>query len=281
MYFTNPSDTLQYNGSEVAGIKKGDNLTTVIEKLASEVDRLTSELSAVSKQKTVAPASTDSLENKNSFGTTSGFIDSSYSAKVNVTPKSNSVDVFFDLNSIGSGDKTYSRVFVEGFRNGVSTVLVDSDKMSNGFILSPDAFPATMSIEVRRKAQDGSTSIYTTSIPLSSTTKSGDYPVFSKAINSSDLKTQTDVNQFLFDQILSIQKTVANNLNVDGGTKNVATAIAELQSDIEDLKKQDVASSKIIYSNGEGNVTKTLQEAIGDITSSVNALASDSNTKRV
>ena len=274
MFFTNPSDTLHYNGSEIGGVKKGDNLTTVVEKLLSEVDRLNSELSNVSKQKDVVSVSTDILENKNSFGAGSSFKDSSYSAKITVTPKANSVEIFYDLNSIGSGEKTYSRVTVDGYRNGNSAVLVDSDKMANGFLIGPDAFPATMSIEVRRKALNGESLVYTGAVPLSVTTQSGTYPVFAKTLNQSDLKTQTQVNDFLYKEIVSLQNSISNNISTPDGSKTVSQAVVELKNEIEDVKKQDVASSQVVYKNGDGNVTKTLQEAIDDIVSSINTLSS-------
>lgn len=281
MYFTQPTESLHYSGKEVAGIKNGDNLNTVIEKLVGEIDRLNGVIASTSTASKPTDVSTDSLKASNSFGTNALYTDSSYSAKLVVTPKSNSVEVGYDLNAVGAGDRIYSRVVIDGNRNGSNTVLVDSDKMSNGFVLSPDNFPATMTVEVRRKdVQSGETKVYTGSIPISSTTKSGDYPVFSKALNNSNLETQTQVNDFLYQQIVSLQKTVSNSISVDGGSKSVSSAVSELKAEIEDIKRQDVASSKIVYSNGDGNVTKTLQEAINDITSSVNALASNSTTTR-
>jgi hypothetical protein len=275
MFFTNPSDTLHYNGSEIGGVKKGDNLTTVVEKLLSEVDRLNYELAAMSRQTTSGSMSTDSLENKNSFGANSGFKDSSYSAKITVTPKSNSIEVFYDLNEIGSGERTYSRVVIDGYRNSVSTILLDSDKMSSGFLLGPDAFPATMSIEVRRKSETGEMLVYTGSVPLSITMQSGNYPVFTKTLNQSDLKTQTDVNNFLYKEIVSIQNSIKNSITTPDGSKTVSQAVMELKTEIEDVKSRDLSSSTIVYKNGDGNVSKTLKEALSEISDSLNSLNSN------
>jgi len=273
MFFTNPSDTLHYNGSEIGGVKKGDNLTTVVEKLLLEVDRLNSELAAMSRQTTGGSMSTDVLENKNSFGSAPGFRDSSYSAKITVTPKSNSIEVFYDLNDIGTGEKVYSRVIVDGYRNGVMVQLVDSDKMASGFLLGPDAFPATMNIELRRKSETGEMLVYSGTIPLSITMQSGNYPVFTKTMNQSDLKTQTDVNNFLYKEIVSIQNSIKNTITTPDGSKTVSQAVLDLKNEVEDVKKKDIASAQVVYRNGNGNVTKTLQEALDDIVSSVNSLS--------
>ncbi len=272
LFFTTPTSSMHYSGKDVANIKNGDDLNTVVEKLVSEIERLNTELSNATRQGSSTKMSTDSLENKNSFGAAPGYIDSSYTAKLTVTPKSNSIEVFYDLNDIGTGEKLFSRVTVDGYRNGLNALLVDTDKMSSGFVLGPDAFPATMNIEVRRKASTGEMLVYTGTIPMSVTTQSGNYPVFSKSLNKSDLKTQTEVNDFLYKEIVSLQNSVKNTISTPDGSKTVYQELQEIKNEVQSVKGQDVASAQIVYKNGNGNVTKTLQEALDDIVSSVNAL---------
>jgi len=273
LYFTTPTNSMHYSGKDVANVKNGDDLNTVIEKLAGEIDRLNTELANATRGNSSAKMSTDSLENKNSFGAAPGYIDSSYTAKLTVTPKSNSIEVFYDLNDVGTGEKLFSRVTVDGYRNGLNALLVDTDKMSSGFVLGPDAFPATMNIEVRRKASNGEMLVYTGTIPMSVTTQSGNYPVFSKSLNKSDLKTQTEVNDFLYKEIVSLQNSVKNTISTPDGSKTVYQELQEIKNEVQSVKGQDVASAQIVYKNGNGNVTKTLQEAIDDIVTSVNSLS--------
>ena len=273
LYFTTPTNSMHYSGKDVANIKNGDDLNTVIEKLAGEIDRLNAELVNATRGNSSTKMSTDSLENKNSFGAAPGYIDSSYTAKLTVTPKSNSIEVFYDLNDVGTGEKLFSRVTVDGYRNGLNALLVDTDKMSSGFVLGPDAFPATMNIEVRRKASNGEMLVYTGTIPMSVTTQSGNYPVFSKSLNKSDLKTQTEVNDFLYKEIVSLQNSVKNTISTPDGSKTVYQELQEIKNEVQSVKGQDVASAQIVYKNGNGNVTKTLQEAIDDIVTSVNSLS--------
>jgi hypothetical protein len=273
LFFTTPASSMHYSGKDIANIKNGDDLNTVVEKLVSEIERLNTELANATKQGSSTKMSTDSLENKNSFGAAPGYIDSSYTAKITVTPKSNSIEVFYDLNDIGTGEKVFSRVTVDGFRNGLSALLVDTDKMSSGFLLGPDAFPSTMNIEVRRKASTGEMLIYTGTIPLSATTQSGNYPVFSKSLNKSDLKTQTEVNDFLYKEIVSLQNSVKNAVSSPDGSKTVYQELQEIKNDVQSVKNQDVASAQVVYKNGEGNVTKTLQEALNDFSDAINTLS--------
>lgn len=262
-YFTEPTDKQHYSGKTIGVISNGDNQTSVLEKLASEIESLKASLSSIGISS--PQSSTDSIENKSSFGGSDRFVSTSYKADITTKANTNSIDITFDLSSaLGDDEKLYSNVSIEGNRAGINAILVSTDKIKSGFSLSPENFPAYITLDLRKRTATGD-EFLSAKLPLNPSGESVSTPLFTRKFGASELKNQTEVNNFLFDRIRSVENSVIQDVNVNNKTYSIQEAITTLLLEIENLKKTDLSSTNITYQNGNGNVSKSISEAISDI----------------
>ncbi len=262
MYFTEPSSKNYHDGRNVGVIKAGDDQTSVNEKLAQEIEKLKTATPQVVDDSVM---DTDKLLVTNGFGSTDGY--SIFQEKFSVTtiPRQNSIGVEYDLaNLVKNATVKSVSVTVEGKRSGLDAVLVKSDKTFSSFNLSPENFPASLSVNV--KVNDGqSDKLITGKMTLNPVGEGGLYTVQVKDFQRSELRTQTEVNNYLNSRVASIEKSL-NSVVVLGNTEyTIQQALSLIWQEIQDLKNMDLSNIKVSYSAGAGNVTKTVGEALTDV----------------
>lgn len=276
LFFTNPSDSSHHSGTSIGVVKNGDTQTSINEKLAKELEELKSKLSQSSS---AAPVSnTDAIENKSGFGTTDNFTSTDSKAKITVTPNAASIDVFYDLtDALGKDTKLYNKVSVEGLKNGSQAIIVDSDKLSSGFSLSPNNFPAYLTIDLRKRTDLGDVFL-SAKVQLVSTGGDLSTNLYSRNFGGTELNTQTKVNDFLFDRVKKVEGSIQNTVTVAGKTKTIQEAINDLHFAVENLKNLDLSDINVTYTNTEsstGSVSKPISEVISDISNRLNELSSN------
>lgn len=267
-YFTEPSSKNYHDGKNIGAIKAGDTQTAINEKLATEIESL--------KTKTSTPQiaddsamSTDKLLVTNGFGSTDSYSVYKEKFSVSTSPKQNSIGVEYDLSNLikDTTVKTVS-VTVEGKRSGLDSILVKSDKTFSSFNLTPDNFPAALSINL--KVNDGqSDKLISGKIPLNPTGESGMYAVNVKDFQRSELKTQTEVNNYLNSRISSLEKSIESVVVLNNKQQTVQEALSLIWQEIQDLKNMDLSNIKVSYQNpsdpNSGKLSKTVGDAISDI----------------
>lgn len=271
-FFTRPTDTIHHNGRTIGVISNGDIQSAVNEKLAAEVE----ELKAKKAEDTITPAmSTSNLKNDSGFGATDLFVDSGKKVTVTTTPGSNTISVFYNLSdALGTDEKILSNVIVEGNRNGVQAVLVDSNKISNSFSIAPDNFPATISFDLRTK-NDTAQNFLSAKITLDPTGSNASYALQSRKFGKSELQTQTQVNDYFYNTLQSVSASNTSSVALDGETVSIQEAISKLWLAIKELQAADLSSTRVSYQNStdsSGNVTKTISEALSEISAKINTL---------
>lgn len=233
-YFEDPTDKLQYNGKEVGVIKKGDSQTTVNEKLAEEIESLKQKLS--SKEPLIG-ASTASVKNDSVFGFDKSLVDSGERLLVNVEPKEDSIYVSYNFNISEGAEKVFSNVSVEGMKSGIQNVIMESNKLSNGFYLSPDNFPASINFNLDQN-RNGTIERLTTRVQLQPTGDNTSYVLYKRNLNKSDLQTQKDVNEFLFREVNRVSKsTEEKKVMYKGSQKDIFEVVVDMANEIAQLKK--------------------------------------------
>ncbi len=237
LYFAKPANTIEHNGKEIGTILKGDSQTVVNEKLAQEIESLKARIVA---PKTDSKIDSSTVINNSGFGQSSNYIDSGKKVKLKVTPAADNINIFYDLASIlEDGWKLeFTRAYVEGNRNGIQTVIADSNKTSSGFNLSPNNFPATIDFEARLKKGD-TIEVLTAKQVLYSAGDDTSYTLYKKELGSNNLTTQKDVNDTLYRDIQNIKKALEPK-TVKVGTENLdyQGAILALKAEIDQLKSE-------------------------------------------
>lgn len=267
-YFTEPTDKQHYSGKSIGVVSNGDSQTSVIEKLAAEIESLKASLSNIGVSS--PQQSTDNVENKSSFGGSDSFVSTPYKVDITSKPNTNSVDITFDLTkALGTDEKLYSNVSIEGNRSGVNAVLVSTDKTKSGFSLSPENFPAYITVDLRKRTATGDEYL-SAKLPINPAGESVSTPLFMRKFGASELKNQTEVNNFLFDRLRTVENSLIQDVNVNNNTYSIQEAITTLALEVENLKKTNLSSVNITYQNGDGNVTKPISEALSDIVTAVN-----------
>jgi len=270
LFNTESSEKIFHSGRNVGALKFGDSQTTINEKLASEIEALKN--SSAPQLVDDSVMNTDKVAVSNGFGYSDSY--SVYQEKFLVTtsPKASSIGVEYDLSNLikNVAVKTVS-VTVEGKRAGEDSVLVRSDKTFSSFNLAPDNFPATLSVSL--KINDGqSDKVINGKVILSPSGESGMYPAQVKDFQKSDIKTQTQVNDYLNSRLASIEKSISNVVYLGGNEYTVQQALSLIWQEIQDLKSLDLSNIKVSYSPGTpGNVTKTIGEALTDVYTDLNA----------
>jgi len=258
-----------HSGKNIGTIKFGDSQSTVNEKLAAEIETLKN--SSVPQLADDSVMDTDKLLVTNGFGSTDSYSTFQEKFLVTTTPKQNSIGVEYDLSNITKGAtvKTVS-VTVEGKRAGLDTILVKSDKVYSSFNLSPDNFPAALSVNV--KINDGqSDKIVTGKVTLNPAGESGLHATKVKDFQRSELKTQTEVNNYLNSRVASIEKSINSTVILGNTEYTIQQALSLIWQEIQDLKNLDLSNIKVSYSSGTpGNVTKTIGEALTDVYTDLN-----------
>lgn len=272
MYFTEPSSKNYHDGKNVGVIKAGDDQTTVNEKLAQEIEKLKTSTPQLVDDSVM---DTDKLLVTNSFGSTDGY--STYQEKFSVTtsPKQNSIGVEYDLaNIVKNATIKGVTVTVEGKRSGLDAVLVKSDKTFSSFNLSPENFPASLTVNV--KINDGqSDKLITGKMTLNPVGESGLYATSVKDFQRSEIKNQTEVNNYLNSRIASIEKSLSNVVVLGTTEYTIQQALSLIWQEIQDLKNLDLSSIKVSYYNTDnhtaGKVTKSIGDAISDVYTELNS----------
>lgn len=272
-FFTNPSDTNYHSGSSVGPIKSGDTQTSVNEKLAAEIEFLKQTMSAQSNSYT--PVDTDKISNKSGFGVSDSFVSTDSKIKISVKPNSATIDVFYDLSSaLGTDEKLFNKVTVEGRKNGSNAIIVDSDKISSGFSLAPENFPAFLTVDLRKRTQSGDEYL-SGKIAINQNGEESSTSLYTRKFGGSDLDTQTKVNDFLFDRLKKVENSVQNTVNISGQTKTIQEAITDLHIAIEGLKNLDLSNINVTYKSTDssnGSVSKTISDALSDISDRLSSI---------
>lgn len=234
-YFEDPTDKLQYTGKEVGAIKKGDSQTTVNEKLAEEIEALKQKLS--SKEPLVG-ASTATVMNESSFGFDKSLIDSGERINIKIEPKEDNIYVSYTFSMSDGAEKLSSNISIEGRKSNLDTILKDSSKLVSGFYLTPDNFPASLIFNLDQK-KAGVLERLTAKVQLQASGDNTNYTVYKRNINTSDLKTQKDVNEFLYQEVNRLNRTSEEKkIFYKGAEKNITDVVFELINEVEVLKKE-------------------------------------------
>jgi len=237
LYFAKPANTIEHNGREIGTILKGDTQTVVNEKLAQEIELLKQQIAAT---KVDSKIDSSTVSNNSGFGQSSNYLDSGKKVKVQVTPAADNINVFYDLSSIlEDGWKLeFVRAYVEGNRNGIQTVIADSNKTSSGFNLSPNNFPAAIDFEARLKKGDA-IEVLTAKQTLYATGDNTSYTLYKKELGTTNLATQKDVNDTLYRDIQNIKKALEpKTVRVGTESLDYQGAILALKSEIDTLKSE-------------------------------------------
>jgi len=251
-FFTNPSDINYHSGSSVGPIKNGDTQTSVNEKLAAEIESLKNQLSQLSNSKPVS--TTDAIENKSGFGISDTFISTDSKVKVTTKPGAASVDVFYDLTeALGKDTKIFNKVTIEGVKNGLNSIIVDSDKISSGFSLSPDSFPASLSVDLRKKTESGDVFL-SAKVSLNPFGESSSNVLYARKFGGTDLNTQTKVNDFLFNRLKDVESSSTKEVQLGSETKSLQDAFNSIMSELDKLRNQDLSSAIVKSSKDTGSV---------------------------
>lgn len=247
-YFENPTDMLQHSGKEVGILKKGDTQTTINEKLASELEALRQV--AQSQTNSIQQPSSSIILNDSGFGSDKSEVDSGERLKVKVEPKDDSIYVSYEYLLPEGSDRINSSASVEGIRNGVKTVLIDSNKLISGFYLQPSNFPATLSFDIN-VGKNGQQERLSAKVQLQPYGDDTNYTLYKRIINASNLTTQKDVNEYLYRELNRINKiTEEKKVMVNGTEKSITEAFVELTSQMSEIKKE----LDILKSNNTGSI---------------------------
>lgn len=236
-YFTNPTDSIHHSGASTSIFKNGDTQTQVNEKLAAAIEKLVQNNGCVSTGNAeITTLNTDLLTNKSRFGATDSFVSSPYQVRVDSKAKESGTNIFYDINPVlGGTDKLlYSRIVVEA-KNGV---VVDTDKISSSFTLAPENFPASISIDLRKETADGNIEYLSTKAQLSPVDTTAPVTVFKRELGGTELKTQTDVNNFLKERLDNLQKSVPSSIDYSGEKVSLQETVNRLLIEIAELKSK-------------------------------------------
>lgn len=235
-YFTAPTDSLEHNGKEVGILKRGDSQTTVNEKLAAEIETLRELVNT--KNVSVNTPTTTTIINDSGFGSDKSEVDSGERLLVKVEPKDDSIYISYSYNLIEGDEKINSSVSVEGVRNGIKTVLNDSNKLINGFYLQPDNFPATLNFDVNL-GRNGGQERLSARVVLQPSGDNTNYTLYKRIINSSNLSTQKDVNEYLYRELNRLNKvTEEKKVFLNGVEKNITEAFVEVSTELAKVKNE-------------------------------------------
>lgn len=236
-FFGDSTNKFYYEGEEVGILKKGDTQTDINFKIASELEALRKMISDIPKAN---PANSSSVKNDSNFGVYKSETDSGEKLLVKVEPKDNNVYVSYEYKMLDTDEKVSSNVSVEGLRNGLNSVLLDSDKLSNGFYLNPDNFPASLNFEVMVK-RNGNNEKLTSKIQLNPSGGEGMYSIYKRNINGSNLETQKEVNDFFHQEVSRINKVLNDRtVNIEGSNKSIDEAFSDVISMIKAISSTSV-----------------------------------------
>ena len=273
MYFTNDTDTLHHSGKEVGVIKTGDLQTTINEKLAAEIILLKEELARVRSAPTQIQTTTDNIVNVTGFGVTNEYEPTNMTLTVKTTAAADGVTYFYNIPDIQGlpGQTLNNRVIVE---NGSGTIVVNTDKASTSFTLAPNNFPAYISFDIRRTIDQTTTEYYLGKAQLNQT-QDVVISLEKKRFGGTEIKSQTEVNNYLYNKVGELQKNQNNKITFGNqGDISLQESVNRLLTDVENLKKTlDISAATVTYNNdGSGNVQKTISEALSEIATKVNTL---------
>jgi hypothetical protein len=237
LYFAKAANTIEHNGKEIGTIKKGDTQTAVNEKLAQEIEDLKASMTI---QKVDSKIDSSTVVNTSGFGQASNYLDSGKKVKLQVTPSADGVNVFYDLSSIlEDGWKLdFTRAYVEGNRNGLQTVIADSNKTSSGFVLAPNNFPATIDFEARLKKGD-TIEVLTAKQTLYSTGDDTSYTLYKRELGTTNIQTQKEVNDLMYRDVQNIKKALEpKTVKLGGKEFDYQQAFYALKAEIDQIRKE-------------------------------------------
>lgn len=240
-YFEQPTDKLKHNGKDVGVINKGDTQTNVNEKLALEIEALKTQLNSSKPQIEV---SAGSIVNSSNFGVSTLNTVNSQKIQISTIPNEDNVYVSYKFNIEDGIEKVRSNVSIEGVRAGSQTVLYESDKLINGFYLTPNNFPATLVLSLDQ-IKNNSLERITSRVALNPLGDDTKYPTYIRNINRSDLNTQKDVNEFLYGEVNRLNNIVTNDkISYNGVEYAVQDLIVKMLKDIKALQNEIISLKK-------------------------------------
>lgn len=273
MYFTTDTDSLHHGGKEVGVIKTGDLQTAVNEKLAAEIVLLKEELASLKSAPTSTTTTTDNIINTTGFGVTNEYEPTNMTLTVKTTAAADGVTYFYNILDVTSlpGQPLTNRVIVE---NGGGTIVVNTDKASTSFTLAPNNFPAYISFDIRRTIDASITEYYLGKAQLNQT-QDVVISLEKKRFGGTEIKSQTEVNNYLYNKVGELQKNQNNKITFGNqGDLSLQESVNRLLTEVDTLKKSlDISTATVSYNNdGSGNVQKTISEALSEIATKVNTL---------
>ncbi|MBP8762316.1 MAG: hypothetical protein KBH21_00520 [Acetoanaerobium sp.] len=240
-YFEQPTDKLKHNGKDVGVINKGDTQTNVNEKLALEIEALKTQLNSSKPQIEV---SAGSIVNSSNFGVSTLNTVNSQKIQISTIPNEDNVYVSYKFNIEDGIEKVRSNVSIEGVRAGSQTVLYESDKLINGFYLTPNNFPATLVLSLDQ-IKNNSLERITSRVALNPLGDDTKYPTYIRNINRSDLNTQKDVNEFLYGEVNRLNNIITNDkISYNGVEYAVQDLIVKMLKDIKALQNEIISLKK-------------------------------------
>ena len=240
-YFEQPTDKLKHNGKDVGVINKGDTQTNVNEKLALEIEALKTQLNSSKPQIEV---SAGSIVNSSNFGVSTLNTVNSQKIQISTIPNEDNVYVSYKFNIEDGIEKVRSNVSIEGVRAGSQTVLYESDKLINGFYLTPNNFPATLVLSLDQ-IKNNSLERITSRVALNPLGDDTKYPTYIRNINRSDLNSQKDVNEFLYGEVNRLNNIITNDkISYNGVEYAVQDLIVKMLKDIKALQNEIISLKK-------------------------------------
>lgn len=270
-YFTKPSDQTHHNGKTVGVISNGDSQTAINEKLAAAIEEL--KATATTKSNTSsASTTTDDVINTTGFGVSNEYEPTAYTVTVKTTTAADGINYFYNLLDINiPGKINFARIIVEDKKQAQ---IINTVKTSTSFLLSPLNFPAYISFDIRVEDSAGIVDYYSAKAQLSQT---NDTIIIldRKKFGGTEIKTQTEVNNYLYNKVGELQKTQTSKVTyADQGELTLQETVNRLVAEVQTLKSSlDISEARITYSSdGTGNIQKTVSEALSEITAKLNTL---------
>ena len=241
-YFEQPTDKLKHNGKDVGVINKGDTQTNVNEKLALEIETIKEHLNSSKPQIEV---SADSIINNSNFGINTLHTDSGQKIQISTIPNEDNIYVSYKFNIEDGAEKVRSNISIEGVRAGSQTILYESDKLINGFYLTPNNFPATLVLSLDQNKNNNLERI-TSRVALNPLGDDTKYPTYIRNVNRSDLNTQKDVNDFLYGEVNRLNNVTTNigKIIYTGLDYNIQDLIIRMLKDIQSLQNEVISLKK-------------------------------------
>lgn len=273
---------ITYTGQSDANvnIEQGKSIAQTISNLVGEVSALKKQLNACglcsdnAVQANIVPT-TDNTINNYSLKSVSGpsQVPSTYKFNSSSVSKDDHVQITYKSDNISGEQITSSKIYVEGMKNGYSSMLVSSETLDGGFTLAPNNFPATIYSEIKTLTSTGE-KVYKTSSPLIAEGASHDTVYEYRSVGDINPKTQTEVNSVLDNGLYNLKNKVnkISDINITGPinippNSNITDAFYLLYVEVVNLQKKidDINKLSVQCASTDNCGTQTLSTILNDL----------------